>query len=345
MSLEKQARRLAEIAQDYRADEGVKFDADHVLRWINQFDEEVREPVLAETTHVLDQAYIGSTLWEKWISKLATQEKLCGDDPCAFWSNTHLLEIQQRGASQRDLNRMFRAALPAVCPEAKLCEPEGAAQFVYLDDGIFSGTRLRSDICGWIGTNAPSTASIHIITPVSHSSGQWFASDQIEKAVKQSGKKLSFKYWNSLDFEDQKRHIDTSDVLRPTIIPKDDALQAYLASPIFEQYPPVLRRGNSLGSRGIFSSHEARVLLESQFLIHGARIRSNAPNLTEAARPLGFHSLTTLGFGTMMVTFRNCPNNCPLVFWAGNPWHPLFPRRSNSDTIIERMISDLVINL
>lgn len=30
-----------------------------------------------------------------------------------------------------------------------------------------------------------------------------------------------------------------------------------------------------------------------------------------------------------MVTFRNCPNNCPLAFWVGDPWYPLFPRLNN----------------
>jgi hypothetical protein len=39
--------------------------------------------------------------------------------------------------------------------------------------------------------------------------------------------------------------------------------------------------------------------------------------------------LETLGFGSTLVTFRNCPNNCPLAFWAGYPWYPLFQRKTN----------------
>ncbi len=78
--------------------------------------------------------------------------------------------------------------------------------------------------------------------------------------------------------------------------------------------------------------------MERDLLIAGVRIRGMCPNLPKQARPLGFHSLTTLGFGSVIVTFRNCPNNAPLAWWAGSPWFPLFPRKSNSETAEERLL-------
>ena len=323
MSIQESALKLADVCKDYRDNEGITFDTAHVVKWINQFEEEVREPLLAEVTHILNQTYIKRGDWQKWVKGLASQKKICGDDPCSFWSSTHLLEIQQRGASQSELNKMFQEALITVCPEAQLADMESAAQFVYLDDGIFSGARLRTDVCNWIANDAPSQGLIHVITTISHNGGYWFASEKIKKAISDSGKDLKFKYWNSVDIEDRKFKIDVSDVLRPTHLPQDDALEAYLENECFTTYPPKLRTGNSVGGHEIFSSGENRDLVESQFLIHGARIRANAPNLSEAVRPLGFHSLVTLGFGAITVTFRNCPNNCPLVFWASDPWYPL----------------------
>ena len=59
------------------------------------------------------------------------------------------------------------------------------------------------------------------------------------------------------------------------------------------------------------------------------RIRKMCPYLNENQRPLGNMVLKSLGFGSMIVTFRNCPNNTPLAFWAGDPWYPLFPRKVN----------------
>jgi hypothetical protein len=69
--------------------------------------------------------------------------------------------------------------------------------------------------------------------------------------------------------------------------------------------------------------------VEQQFLLKGIKIREQSPLLPKYMRPLGNMVLETLGFGSTFVTFRNCPNNAPLAFWAGDPWYPLFPRKTN----------------
>jgi hypothetical protein len=92
---------------------------------------------------------------------------------------------------------------------------------------------------------------------------------------------------------------------------------------------PTYRAGASVGALGNFSSADNRDLLEQEFLVKGAYIRTVCPHLNQYQRPLGNSLLETLGFGTTVVTYRNCPNNAPLVFWAGDPWHPLFVRKIN----------------
>jgi hypothetical protein len=87
----------------------------------------------------------------------------------------------------------------------------------------------------------------------------------------------------------------------------------------------------------IFSSEEGRQLLERELLLAGMRIRSFSQNPSKALRPLGF-SPFGLGFGSMIATYRNCPNNVPLALWwgdsaaeAGHPfskWRPLLPRKT-----------------
>ena len=106
-------------------------------------------------------------------------------------------------------------------------------------------------------------------------------------------------------------------------------------------YKPHLRTPGQVGGKGIFSSDEARQLLEEEFLKAGVRIRQMCPNLNKYQRPLGNMLLETLGFGSLIVTFRNCPNNAPLALWAGDPWHPLFPRTTNSDTSMKRFMAML----
>jgi hypothetical protein len=95
------------------------------------------------------------------------------------------------------------------------------------------------------------------------------------------------------------------------------------------KYKPVFRTPGNVGENKFFSCEDGRHLLEQEFLKAGAKIRSLCPHLNKYQRPLGNMVLETLGFGSLFVTFRNCPNNCPLAFWAGDPWYPLFPRKTN----------------
>jgi hypothetical protein len=53
-------------------------------------------------------------------------------------------------------------------------------------------------------------------------------------------------------------------------------------------------------------------------------------------------TLVTLGFGSLIVTYRNCPNNAPLALWVDHPWYPLFPRTTNTDTQLKKMFPRIV---
>lgn len=117
-------------------------------------------------------------------------------------------------------------------------------------------------------------------------------------------------------------------------IPEDDALRTYIAEE--QAYPFEPRNPGGKLNYPVFSSEEGRQLLEREFLLAGMRIRSFCKNPSNVLRPLGF-SHFGLGFGSMIVTYRNCPNNAP---WpsggeipeasAGHPlskWYPLVPRK------------------
>lgn len=104
-----------------------------------------------------------------------------------------------------------------------------------------------------------------------------------------------------------------------------------------QKFPFEPRQPGGKLQYNVFSSEEGRQLLERELLLAGMRIRAFCKNPNRALRPLGFSSFA-LGFGSMIVTFRNCPNNCPLALWWGDPhaglnhpfskWYPLFPRKT-----------------
>src|SRR6185503_14930769 len=129
----------------------------------------------------------------------------------------------------------------------------------------------------------------------------------------ESGKKITLGWWSCISPENRRSSASTSDVLWPTAIPDNKKVAAYVEYLKGEGYAPVLRTPGSVGGSKFFSSDSQRILLEQQLLIAGARIRAMATNMPPSLRPLGFTGLKTLGFGSVIVTFRNCPNTCPLA--------------------------------
>ena len=141
-----------------------------------------------------------------------------------------------------------------------------------------------------------------------------------------------------MELEDRRAYASSSDVLRPASIPDTVEVKQYVEA---MTYKPNLRIPGNVGSNSLFSSEEGRNLLEQEFLKAGVRIRQMCPNLGVTQRPLGHISLETLGFGSLIVTFRNCPNNAPLALWVGDPWYALFPRTTNSQTSLKRFMTML----
>lgn len=317
---------ITETIADYRQGEIETTTPAHVETWVKQFDRAVRESILVELDYVLKKTYIPKSDVKKFLYDVLKSEELSGTSPKSFWRNAKLLNIQSAGNSQRDMLKMFYEALRK---EHGLKESDCGQKeqiYLYLDDAVFTGNRVLNDLRSWISTSAPQEAEVHIMTIAFHRGGKHYAHTGICKAADVAGKKIGLTWWRILEIEDRKHYVDSSDVLRPTSIPDDPLVQSYVSN---LKYIPTLRKPGGIGERGFFSSEEGRHLLEQEFLKAGVKIRSVCPYLNVYQRPLGNIILETLGFGSLLVTFRNCPNNCPLVFWAGDPWYPLFPRKTN----------------
>lgn len=148
----------------------------------------------------------------------------------------------------------------------------------------------------------------------------------LNETINTSEKKISIKWGQLISIEDGLFAADASDVLRPTGPGTDLAVANYIATLGKAQ---TWRAGTSVGPKQFFSSEQGRQLLEQEFLKAGVSVRALCPHLNAYQRPLGNTTMKTTGFGTMFATYRNCPNNAPLVLWAGDPWHPLLRRVTN----------------
>ncbi len=325
---------IANTIKDYRAGERPVSGTDHVEKWISQFDASVRLPMLREMDYVLKRTYFSLQKVTAFLESLVKTKKLVGEDPCSFWRSVQFLDIQQGGNSQTDMLALFSEVLKRQYGFGIDGCGDKSEVYVYLDDGIFTGNRVRRDLEAWIKDAAPSKATLHIVSIALHSGGQYYAKKHIDKTAAAVSKTIGSTWWRAIELEDRKKYSDTADVLRPIIIPDDDAVQKYIAT---MEYEPTLRRSGNVGANALFSSDEGKNLLEQEFLKVGAQIRQRCPNLGDTQRPLGHMTLDTLGFGSLIVTFRNCPNNAPLALWVGDPWYPLFSRTTNSQTEIERL--------
>jgi hypothetical protein len=173
---------------------------------------------------------------------------------------------------------------------------------------------------------------VHVAVLAYHAYGQYYANRSIGPAIKKLDG--SVKFWSAAVIEDRKAKSASCDVLRPRRIYADEAIQQYVDG---LEYAPALRDDET--SSEFYSSENGRRALEYEFLRVGMRIRRSCENPEVAMRPLGFSSLDCFGTGAIVATYRNCPNNCPLAWWWGDPtarvghplakWYPLLPRKYN----------------
>ncbi len=326
---------IANTVADYRAGEVAAPNPEHVDTWIRQFDREVRLPLLGEMDHVLKSTYFKRDKVIEFLGNLVRTDKLAGAHPCEFWKSANFLDIQQNGHSQQEMLQIFGESLKAQCKlDIKKCGSCGGPH-IYLDDVLFSGGRVGNDLSGWLQQDAPAGGTVHIIVIASHALGEWQSLRRIKEDARTADKKFDFRCWRAITFENRKIHRNSSEVLWPAVIPDDAQLQAYMAEE--QRYPFEPRQAGGKLQHDLFSSEQGRQLLEREFLLLGVRIRSWCQNPSRAMRPLGF-SAFGLGFGSLIVTFRNCANNCPLALWWGDPdagadsplsrWYPLFPRKT-----------------
>lgn len=331
---------VADTIKDYRAGELPQPTAVHVSRWINQFDAAVQIPMLREMAHVLKQTYFTKSTVSEFFAHQITHKEIAGDKPCDFWRAAHILDIQEHGHSQTEIRELFGEALKKKCGLAiDNCGATGDA-FIYLDDVLFSGSRIGNDLSEWIVHQAPAKATVHVLVIAAHRFGEWKCCGRLRGAAREAAKDLDFKLWAVLRVENRKAYRNRSEVLWPAVIPDDAELIAYMTEE--QKFPFEPRQPGGVPEHAIFSSEEGRQLLERELLLAGMRIRSFSQNPNRALRPLGF-SPFGLGFGSMIVTYRNCPNNTPLALWWGDPdagaghpfsnWYPLLPRKTYAQEI------------
>src|SRR5580704_15541388 len=94
-----EAAKLHAIISDYWSAPSLE----SVEIWLEQFDPDVRFPLVSELRHILRRTYFSAKRVRAFLKSLITTEQLVGKDPSAFWKSANFFREQKGGHSQAEL--------------------------------------------------------------------------------------------------------------------------------------------------------------------------------------------------------------------------------------------------
>ncbi len=344
--MEAVAANILEIIKDYRNDDGIYLSLKDIMDWGAQFGED-GSFILEELNHILSKVYLSKQDAKRYIS--LHLKKMMSDygytNIIVFLQDTEFLDMQAVHKSQTAILRLMDEVLTEdyqLSYKSILEFPK--KNFVYFDDVLATGGTIGRDLVRWLGeTKAGNTEenykkvlkdeyrlSIHLFCL--HTWGCNFQNYRIVQHFKEAKLEKKVRWYRNYEIENHLRF--NNQALNIAIPTKDQpsnakTFLANLTATKYEDY--AYRPDDKPGSEGFFTSPENRIRYENLLLQKGLYIIGMIkgpvnPNI----RPLGLvnPNYKTYGLGTHFFTWRNVPNNSPLVFWwnvTGHAWKPLFP--------------------
>lgn len=316
---------------------------DHILDWVAQFEIADREFILDELLHLLPQTYLSrdncKNLLRSYIVHWTKQFKYA--DVAAFIVETMFLDLQSEQKSQRELLGLLDEILQQEYGCSLAQAGQNIKRYIYLDDVLSTGNTIYRNLNDWLLAASRTDGAknnfqfidtnkikIYVCLLCCHSWGLNNSKFRLMTSVGPRVENCIEYYWfaevqnNLKDFNQSLNHMLPINDNTPVINQYLNSIDATSNSD--RAFRPV----NMPSVEKLFSTPASRNRLETLFLVKGIEILSRVGELrVKQIRPLGYtvKSHKTFGLGTLFFTYRNIPNNCPLVFWWGNNnWKPLF---------------------
>lgn len=358
MQIELIENEIANIIKNYRSEESIRFNKEHVHKWVSQFEPESQEIILLETLHIFKKYYFNKNQIKEFfvdvLNYLLKKYKFrCLEE---LLENTYFINIQEQGKSQSNfLNLLYELLKEKYDINVKKSEINNQKLFIYVDDGLYTGSTIRKDMkqCSKF---IQSGVKIEIFYLFSYENGLDYSKKEINKFYRHTNVNIEFNSYIKLHNDKEIKKISDN------AITYDSDFQCLWPSfelcklPIVEQYIqklneingkkiPCIHRFSTYNqfpinyTKGIFSSIYNRNVVEKEFLLKGISIIQNLKN-HKGLYPLGYNNAISLGFGSFCATDFNISNTCPVVLWWGNVnktgdaldcWYPLLPRKINSN--------------
>ena len=329
---------------DFRIGEIERISEDYINKWVLQFEEKDQLVILQEMDHIFKKYYLTREKAKELIKSFLFMEEISGKDPYKNLREINFLDIQTKGTSQRELLLLVDEILNEEF-NINIDQCGGSNKYIYLDDCIYTGNRCRYDLVPWLEEQNPDLKiELYTYHYAAHFEGAKYGWGHVLKEANKKG------YYTEGYFDiliDNTLQQDKSpDVLWPHYDIEDKRINYYELKLKEEREMNQWRgrtfRNKHFKNETLFTSYQARQIVENAFLRKGIDLIFSANNPIQSLRPLGFEKLPSMGFGSVFVTYRNIANNCPLVLWYGDPerttgplskWQPLFQRKTNSSNI------------
>lgn len=329
----------------------VEINQEHIHKWVSQFSLDTQDIILKETLHILKKWYFGkdkiNSFLDDMIDYLKSENKnAIEEDPL---KDIVFLNIQVKGKSQSQLIEMLddRVREKYGC-NIKTEKTGNEKYYVYLDDGLYTGSTLRKDMRQCIAT-LPEGARIDVFYIIACKNGYDFSKRELKKMCEGQNTKINICMWkmicndkkiirkdNGFLYDQDQECLWPSSELK--IIPEINAYAEKLQNlKGKEKLYYCFRNAQWQYTAGIFTNLKNRNIVEEEFLKKGIAILENN-NDHKGIYPLGYSLTPSLGFGSFCATDLNISNTCPVVLWWGNvvkkgnqldAWYPLLPRRVN----------------
>lgn len=276
-------------------------------------------------------------------------ENATDEDPMKdiyFW------DIQESGKSQSQLVEMLNDRVNSKYGCGIRTGKLGNEKYyVYLDDGLYTGSRLRKDIKRCLKM-IPEGSRIDVIYMIACRSGLDFSKRELEKICKTKNITINIHRWRELcnnkaivRHDNVVSYESTQDCLWPSSklskLPEISAYVEKLEELNGKKVYYCFRNAGYKYTAGVFSNLANRDILEEEFLRKGIAITRNIRE-HKGLYPLGYNLIPSFGFGSFCATDLNISNTCPIVLWWGNVigkgneldcWYPLLPRRISAKDV------------
>lgn len=348
--------------KDYREEEQFgNITIQKISSWINQFPQRERMPILMELDNIFKKRYFSKKRIKKFLEN--TIDTLTNDLKFAstqdFLKNSTFLDLQADGKSQKVMLSLLDDILKDKYKiSLEQCGSITKKYSIYIDDILCTGLTLITDLKKWSENYfLPGKTNKEAIADKSTNLILMYVFIHQKNYYKKK-REMKFKISNEiannhimymvLEIENETTESSKIDLILPIENNQSRSILEYKNSIIelvdnhTKQYKSVspeefFRPQNLPKKEEFFSSPSNRIILENSFLNMGIGILSNSQVTNKNIRALGYSipSFKNFGFGALCFTWRNIPNNAPLVFWySGGGFTPLFDvKRSSSQRL------------